>query len=147
MQLLQAVVPNEETPINRTRFAALLCEKEAVMGITKSEEEKLEEFLKDVTLRSGHRLERNQSRIARSPRRFLIRAILHYLRSKKDKATNLQTDVSQRALAIADEYAQQFKRDFLTNCPMRDRAGFYIAYGDLLTRKGQYEEGLYSFKF
>ena len=100
---------------------------------------------KDVILRPRHRSERNQSRNARSRRRALIRAILFYLCSRKGKATNLQTDVSQKDLARAEEFAQKFKRDYLTNCPMRDRAGFYSAYGDLLTRKGQYEEGLYSF--
>ena len=145
LQLLQAVVPNEETSINHTRVAALLCEKAAVMGITKSERKKLKKALKDVILRPRHRSERNQSRNARSRRRALIRAILFYLCSRKGKATNLQTDVSQKDLARAEEFAQKFKRDYLTNCPMRDRAGFYSAYGDLLTRKGQYEEGLYSF--
>ncbi|XP_027058310.1 uncharacterized protein LOC113685055 isoform X2 [Pocillopora damicornis] len=144
-ELLQAVVPNEETSINHTRVAALLCEKAAVMGITKSERKKLKKALKDVILRPRHRSERNQSRNARSRRRALIRAILFYLCSRKGKATNLQTDVSQKDLARAEEFAQKFKRDYLTNCPMRDRAGFYSAYGDLLTRKGQYEEGLYSF--
>lgn len=143
-ELLQAVVPNEETSINHTRVAALLCEKAAVMGITKSERKKLKKALKDVILRPRHRYERNQSRNARSRRRALIRAILFYLCSRKGKATNLQTDVSQKDLARAEEFAQKFKRDYLTNCPMRDRAGFYSAYGDLLTRKGQYEEAIRS---
>nr|XP_058972089.1 uncharacterized protein LOC131798458 isoform X2 [Pocillopora verrucosa] len=143
-ELLQAVVPNEETSINHTRVAALLCEKAAVRGITKSERKKLKKALKDVILRPRHRFERNQSRNARSRRRALIRAILFYLCSRKGKATNLQTDVSQKDLARAEEFAQKFKRDYLTNCPMRDRAGFYSAYGDLLTRKGQYEEAIRS---
>ncbi|XP_022795778.1 uncharacterized protein LOC111334336 [Stylophora pistillata] len=143
-ELLQAVVPGVETSINRTSFAALLCEKADVVGINTSEEKKLKKALKDVIQHYRHQLEGNQSRIARSPRRALIRAILYYLCSTKDKATNLQTDVSHKALTRAEEFAEQFMREFLPNCPMRDRAGFFNAYGDLLTRKGHYEEATHS---
>lgn len=139
IELLREVVSSVDNSINCTRFFALLSEKAAAVGINKPEKKKLKKALK-VVLRNRHQFERNQSRIARSPRRVLIRAVLFYLRSTKDKATDLQTHVSHKHLTRAEEFGEQFKREFLPNCPMRDRAGFFNAYGDLLTRKGKYEE-------
>lgn len=140
-QLLESVVPGEETAINRTCLAALLSEKGTVEGITEQEKKKLKKALKDAMLHYRHQLNKTQRRNAKSPRRALIRMILFYLHSTRDQATNLQIAVSNKVLDKVKEFVQQFNREFLVNCSMRDKALFCNAYGDLLTRKGQYEEG------
>ena len=140
-QLLESVVPGEETAINRTCLAALLSEKGTVEGITEQEKKKLKKALKDAMLHYRHQLNKTQRRNANSPRRALIRMILFYLHSTRDQATNLQIAVSNKVLDKVKEFIQQFNREFLVNCSMRDKALFCNAYGDLLTRKGQYEEG------
>lgn len=143
-ELLESVVPGEETAINRTCLAALLSEKGTVEGITEQEKKKLKKALKDAMLHYRHQLNKTQRRNANSPRRALIRMILFYLHSTRDQATNLQIAVSNKVLDKVKEFIQQFNREFLVNCSMRDKALFCNAYGDLLTRKGQYEEAISS---
>ncbi|XP_027058307.1 uncharacterized protein LOC113685052 isoform X2 [Pocillopora damicornis] len=143
-ELLESVVPGEETAINRTCLAALLSEKGTVEGITEQEKKKLKKALKDAMLHYRHQLNKTQRRNANSPRRALIRMILFYLHSTRDQATNLQIAVSNKVLDKVKEFVQQFNREFLVNCSMRDKALFCNAYGDLLTRKGQYEEAISS---
>ena len=143
-QLLEAVVPGEETSVNRTCLAALYSEKARVKGISKQEKKILKKAMKDALLHYRHQLDKNQGRNARSPRRALIRASFFYLGSSRDKATNLQISVPKHDLAKVDVFIRQFKKDFLPDCPMRDKALFYSALGDLFTRKGQLEEGLWN---
>lgn len=143
VQLLEAVVPGEETSVNRTCLAALYSEKAAVVGITKLEKKILKKAMKDAMLHFRHQLDKNLNRNARSPRRTLIRAIFFYLHSSREQATIMQIPVSKGDLAKVETFVQQFRRGFLADCPMRDKALFYSAHGDLLTRKGQFEEGLY----
>lgn len=140
-QLLEAVVPGEETSVNRTCLTALYSEKARVEGITKQEKKILKKAMKDAMLHFRHQLNKNLNRNARSPRRTLIRAIFFYLHSSRDKATNLQIAVSADDLAKVDMFVGQFRRGFLADCPMRDKALFYSALGDFFTRKGQFEEG------
>lgn len=123
-------------------MAALLSEKSAVIGITKLEKKKFKKATKDALLHYRHQLDKNQNRNARGPRRTLTRAIFFYLHATRDKATNLQIAVSKKDLASVEKFVQQFRRRFLPGCPLRDKALFYGAHGDLLTRKGQYEEGV-----
>lgn len=141
-ELLEAVVPGEETSVNRTCVAALYSEKARVEGISKQEKKILKKATKDAMLHFRHQLDRNLNRNARSPRRAIIRAIFFYLHSSRDKATNLQIPVSADDLAKVDMFVRQFRRGFLADCPMRDKALFYSALGDLFTRKGQFEEGI-----
>ena len=143
IQLLEAVVPGEETSVNRTCLAALYSEKAAVIGIAKKEKKILVKALKDAMLHFRHQLDKNLNRNARSPRRALIRGIFFYLHSSREQAPNMQIPVSAQDLAKVEKFVQQFRRGFLANCPMRDKALFYSAHSDLLTRKGQFEEGLY----
>jgi len=56
----------------------------------------------------------------------------------------MQISVSEDDLAKVDEFIQQFTNGFLADCPMRDKALFYSALGDLFTRKEQLEEGLWN---
>lgn len=112
------------------------------MGITEPEKRRLEKAMVDAILHYRHQLNKTQRRNANSPRRALIRIIFFYLHSSRDQATNLQIAVSNEALGKVECYVQQFNREFLINCSLRDKALFCNAYGDLLTRKGQYEEGL-----
>lgn len=143
-ELLEAVVVGEETAINRTCLAALLSEKGTVVGITEPEKRRLEKAMVDAILHYRHQLNKTQRRNANSPRRALIRIIFFYLHSSRDQATNLQIAVSNEALGKVECYVQQFNREFLINCSLRDKALFCNAYGDLLTRKGQYEEAILS---
>ena len=113
------------------------------MGITKLEKKKLKKAMKDVMLHFRHQLDNNVNRNARGPRRTLIRAIFFYLHASREKATDMQINVSEDNLATAETFVRQFRRGFLTGCPTRDKALFYSAHGDLFTRKGQLEEGLY----
>ena len=140
-QLLEAVVPGEVTSVNRTCLVALYSEKARVQGITKQEKKILKKATKDAMLHFRHQLDRNLNRNARSPRRSLIRASFFYLHASRDKATNVQIPVSADDLAKVDMFVRQFRRGFLAECPMRDKALFYSALGDLFTRKGQLEEG------
>ena len=140
-QLLEAVVPGEVTSVNRTCLVALYSEKARVQGITKQEKKILKKATKDAMLHFRHQLDRNLNRNARSPRRALIRASFFYLHASRDKATNVQIPVSADDLAKVDMFVRQFRRGFLAECPMRDKALFYSALGDLFTRKGQLEEG------
>lgn len=130
--------------MNRTCLAALYSEKARVKGISKQEKKILKKATNDVLLHYRHQLDKNQNRNARSPRRALIRAIFFYLGSSRDKATNLEISVSEDDLAKVDGFIQQFTNGFLADCPMRDKALFYSAQGDLFTRKGQLEEGLWN---
>ena len=143
-QLLEAVVPGEETSVNRTCVAALYSEKARVEGISKQEKKILKKALKDAMLHFRHQLDKNLNRNARSPRRTLIRAIFFYLHSSRDKATDLQIPVSEGDFGKVDVFIRQFKRAFLADCPMRDKALFYSAHGDFFTRKQQFEEGLWN---
>lgn len=138
---MEAVVPGEATSVNRTCLAALYSEKARVEGITKQEKKILKKATKDALLHYRHQIDKNLNRNARCPRRTLIRAILFYLHSSRDKATDLQIAVSADDLAKVEVLVRQFKRGFLADCPMRDKALFYIALGDLFTRRGQFEEG------
>lgn len=113
-------------------------------GISKQEKKILKKATKDALLHYGHQLDKNQNRNARSPRRALTRTIFFYLVSSRDKATNLQISVSEDDLAKVDGFIRQFRDGFLADCPMRDKALFYSAQGDLFTRKRQLEEGLWN---
>jgi len=141
-ELLEAIVPGEETAINRTCVAALFSEKASVTGITESEKKKMKKAMKDAPVHYRHQLDQNLNRNARSPRRCLIRSMFYYLHSSRVKATDLQIPVSDKRLKKVESFAQQFRRDFLGDCPMRDKALFYSALGDLFAWKGQYEEGI-----
>lgn len=125
-------------------MAALYSEKAAVVGITKQEKKILKKAMKDAMLHFRHQLDRNLNRNARSPRRALIRGIFFYLHSSREQATNMHIPVSEDDLAKVETFVHQFRRGFLADCPMRDKALFYSAHSDLLTRKGQFEEGWYS---
>lgn len=142
-QLLEAIVPGEETAINRTCVAALFSEKASVTGITESEKKKMKKAMKDAPVHYRHQLDQNLNRNARSLRRCLIRSMFYYLHSSRVKATDLQIPVSDKRLKKVESFSQQFRRDLLGDCPMRDKALFYSALGDLFAWKGQYEEGLY----
>ena len=131
MQLLEAVVPGEETAINRTCVAALFSEKAAVVGITKSEEKKMTKAMKAALIHYGHQRDRGLNTNARSPRRSLIRSIFYYLHSTREKATNLQIPVPDKVMSVVEKFIRNFSRDFLNDCPMRDKALFYNALGDL----------------
>ena len=99
--------------------------------------------MQDALVHYRHQIDQNLSRNARSPRRSLIRSIFYYLHSSRVKATDLQIPISDKRLKKVESFIQQFRRDFLGDCPMRDKALFFSALGDLFTRKGEYEEGLY----
>ena len=141
LQLLEAVVPGQETAINRTCVAALFSEKAAVVGITKSEEKKMKKAMKAALIHYGHQRDRGLNTNARSPRRSLIRSIFYYLHSTREKATDLQIPVSGKVMSVVETFIRNFSKDFLNDCPMRDKALFYNALGDLHARKGEYEQG------
>ena len=141
VQLLESVVPGEETAINRTCFAALYSEKAAVMGITNLEKKKMKRAMKDALIHYGHQLDQNLNRNARGPRRTLIRSMLYRLGASRGKATNMQIPVSDKNMSMVETYVQHFSRRFLGGCPMRDRALFYNALGDFCARKGEYDQG------
>ena len=141
MQLLEAVVPGEETAINRTCVAALFSEKAAVVGITKLEEKRMKKAMKAALIHYGHQRDRGLNTNARGPRRSLIRSIFYYLHSTREKATNLQIPVSDKVMSVVETFIRNFSRDFLNDCPMRDKALFYNALGDLYAQKGEYEHG------
>ena len=141
LQLLEAVVPGQETAINRTCVAALFSEKAAVVGITKSEEKKMKKAMKAALIHYGHQRDRGLNTNARSPRRSLIRSIFYYLHSTREKATHLQIPVPDKVMSVVEKFIRNFSTYFLDDCPMRDKALFYNALGDLHARKGEYEQG------
>ena len=141
LQLLEAVVPGEETAINRTCVAALFSEKAAVVGISKLERKRMKKAMKAALIHYGHQLDRGLNRNARGPRRSLIRSIFYYLHSTREKASNLQVPVSGKVMSRVETLIRKFSTDFLDDCPMRDKALFYNALGDLHARKGEYEQG------
>lgn len=143
MQFLESVVLGEETTINRTCVAALYSEKAAVLGITEEEERKMKKAHKDVLSHYNHQLEQNLNTNARGPRRSIIRMMFFYLHSSRVKATDMQLLVSDENLREVESCAEYFRRELLNDCPMRDKALFCSALGDLFARKGEYEEGLY----
>ena len=146
MQFLESVVLGEETTIHCTCVAALYSEKAAVRGsLTEEEERKMKKAHKDVLSHYNHQLEQNLNTNARGPRRSIIRMMFYYLHSSRVKATDMQLLVSDENLREAESCAEYFKRELLNDCPMRDKALFCSALGDLFARKGEYEEGLYCY--
>lgn len=141
-EMLESVVPGEETAVNRTCWAAMLSEKASVLGINIAEKNKLKKTMKDALFHYGHQLDQNLNKNARSPRRSMIRFIFSCVRSSRNKAPDLQTPVLEDDLKEADHYIQHFMREFLEDCPMRDNILFCCAVGDVLTMKGEYEEGI-----
>ena len=142
--MLESVVPGEETAVNRTCWVAMLSEKASVLGINIAEKDKLKKTMKDALFHYGHQLDQNLNKNARSPRRSMIRFIFSCVHSSRNKAPDLQTPVSEDDLKEADHYIEHFMREFLEDCPIRDNILFCCAVGDVLTIKGEYEEGLYS---
>ena len=141
LQLLEVVVPGEETAINRTCVAALFSEKAAVVGITNLEKKRMKKAMKAAQIHYRHQRDRGLNTNARAPRRSLIRSIFYYLHSSREKASNLQIPVSGKNMSLVETLIRNFSNDFLDDCPMRDKALFYNALGDLHTRKGDYEQG------
>ena len=102
----------------------------------------MKKAMKDALIHYRHQLDQNLNRNARGPRRSLIRFMFYYLHASRVKATDMQLPVSDKDLKKVETFAHQFRRRFLADCPMRDKALFCGAVGDLCTRKGEFEEGV-----
>lgn len=141
-EILESVVPGEETAINRTCVVALCSEKASTVGITKEEERKLKEASDTALIHYRHQLDQNVNSNARGPRRLLTRNMFYYLHSSRVKATDMLVQVSDKELQEVESFVQQFRRLFLDSCPRRDKALFLSARGDLFARKGEIEQGI-----
>lgn len=141
-EVLEAVVPGEETAVNRTCFAALLSEKAAIQRISATEKNDLRKAMRDALLHYSHQLNQNLNRNARAPRRSLIRFIFCCLHSSRKKAPNMGIPVSDEDFKDAESCIEHFLREFLEDCPIRDNVLFCCALGDVFAIKGEYEEGI-----
>ena len=140
-QLLESVVPGEDTASNLTCLAAFYSEKAAVLGISQSEKNAMDMACENVMWHYGHQLGQNMQRNARAPRRSLYRRIFCYLHASRRRATNMQVHVSTEDLKEVEKLIGQFRQNFLNDCPLRDKALFLCAQADVMARTGQFEHG------